>query len=62
MWPNNCLIELLNIDLPIIQAPMASAGGSALAAALGREIGASDLTRTLAAEALDHVVYLSEKS
>jgi len=27
MWPNNCLVEFLGIDLPIIQAPMASAGG-----------------------------------
>ena len=33
MWPNSRLCELLGIDLPIIQTPMASAGGSALAAA-----------------------------
>ncbi len=33
MWPNNRLRELLGIELPIIQAPMASAGGSGLAAA-----------------------------
>ena len=33
MWPNSRLCETLGIDLPIIQAPVASAGGSALAAA-----------------------------
>ncbi len=33
MWPNRSLLELLEIELPIIQAPMAGASGSALAIA-----------------------------
>ncbi len=33
MWPNRKLIDLLGIDLPIIQAPMAGANGSAMAVA-----------------------------
>jgi nitronate monooxygenase len=33
MWPNNRLIELLHIELPIVQAPMAGAMGWELAAA-----------------------------
>lgn len=34
MWPNRKLIELLGIEVPIIQAPMAGASGSAMAAAV----------------------------
>ncbi len=33
-WPTNALIDLLEIDLPIVQAPMAGAQGSELAAAV----------------------------
>lgn len=33
MWPDNRLRELLGINVPIVQAPMAGASGSALAAA-----------------------------
>ena len=34
MWPNNALTELLGIELPIVQAPMAGAATPALAAAV----------------------------
>lgn len=34
MWPNSALLDLLDIDLPIIQAPMAGANGSAMAVAV----------------------------
>ena len=34
MWPNRELLELIGIDLPIIQAPMAGANGSAMAIAV----------------------------
>ena len=30
MWPDRRLLDLLNIDIPIIQAPMAGANGSAM--------------------------------
>lgn len=34
MWPNRRLLDLFGIELPIVQAPMAGANGSALAAAV----------------------------
>ena len=34
MWPDRRLLDLLGIDLPIIQAPMAGANGSAMAIAV----------------------------
>ncbi len=33
MWPNRELLDLIGIELPIIQAPLAGAGGSAMAIA-----------------------------
>lgn len=33
MWPNREFLDLIGVDLPIIQAPMAGAGGSAMAIA-----------------------------
>ncbi len=33
MWPNRELLDLLGIEVPIVQAPMAGAGGSAMAVA-----------------------------
>jgi nitronate monooxygenase len=33
MWPKTDFLDLLNLELPIIQAPMAGAGGAAMAAA-----------------------------
>ncbi len=33
MWPNRELLDLIGIDLPIIQAPLAGANGSAMAIA-----------------------------
>ena len=36
MWPNTRLIDLLGLEHPIIQAPMAGCNGSALAAAAGQ--------------------------
>jgi nitronate monooxygenase len=34
MWPNRRLLDLLGIELPIVQAPMAGANGSAMAIAV----------------------------
>src|SRR5258707_13522401 len=34
IWPSNRLLDLLGIDLPIIQAPMAGLATSAMAAAV----------------------------
>ncbi|MGB1006984.1 MAG: nitronate monooxygenase, partial [Thalassobaculaceae bacterium] len=43
MWPDSRLLELLQIDHPIVQAPMAGAGGSALAAAVSAAGGLGSL-------------------
>ncbi len=43
MWPNNRLLELAGIELPIIQAPMAGANGSAMAAAVSAAGGLGSL-------------------
>jgi nitronate monooxygenase len=42
-WPTTRLLDLLEIDLPIIQAPMAGAQGSALAAAVSTAGGLGSL-------------------
>ena len=43
MWPDTRLIDLLGIDLPIIQAPMAGATTPALAAAVSEAGGLGSL-------------------
>jgi nitronate monooxygenase len=43
MWPNRKLLDLLRIDLPIIQAPMAGASGSAMAIAVSEAGGLGSL-------------------
>lgn len=43
MWPDRRLLDLLGIELPIIQAPMAGAGGSALAIAVAEAGGLGSL-------------------
>ena len=43
MWPDCRLLELLGTELPIIQAPMAGANGSALAAAVSETGGLGSL-------------------
>lgn len=43
VWPNRRLIELLEIEHPIIQAPMAGAQGAALASAVTRAGGLGSL-------------------
>ena len=43
MWPDNRLLELLNIALPIVQAPMAGAGGVDLAVAVSNAGGLGSL-------------------
>ena len=48
MWSTEKLMDARGLDVPIIQAPMAGANGSAMmAAALGREMSSGDLTRTI---------------
>ncbi|MCF8466950.1 MAG: nitronate monooxygenase [Sneathiella sp.] len=43
MWPNHRLLDLLQIDLPIIQAPMAGANGSAMVIAVSEAGGLGSL-------------------
>jgi nitronate monooxygenase len=43
MWPDKRVIELLGIELPIIQAPMAGSNGSALAIAVSNAGGLGSL-------------------
>jgi nitronate monooxygenase len=43
MWPSRRIVDLLGIDLPIIQAPMAGANGSALASAVSEAGGLGSL-------------------
>ena len=43
MWPNRELLDLIGIDLPVIQAPMAAANGSAMAIAVSEAGGLGSL-------------------
>ncbi len=43
MWPNRRLLDLLGIELPIVQAPMAGANGSAMAIAASEAGGLGSL-------------------
>jgi nitronate monooxygenase len=43
MWPNRKLLELLKIEVPVIQAPMAGASGSAMAVAVSAAGGLGSL-------------------
>ena len=43
MWPNQRLFDLLGIELPIVQAPMAGANGSAMAIAVSEAGGLGSL-------------------
>ena len=43
MWPNRALLNLLDIELPVIQAPMAGANGSAMAIAASEAGGLGSL-------------------
>jgi nitronate monooxygenase len=43
MWPDNRLLQLLGIQIPIIQAPMAGASGSAMAIAVSETGGLGSL-------------------
>jgi nitronate monooxygenase len=43
MWPNRKLLDLIGIDLPIIQAPMAGANGSTMAIAVSEAGGLGSL-------------------
>lgn len=43
MWPNQKLLDLLQIEVPIIQAPMAGANGSALAISVSEAGGLGSL-------------------
>ncbi len=43
MWPNRELLDLIGIDLPIIQAPMAGANGSAMVIAVSEAGGLGSL-------------------
>lgn len=43
MWPDKRLLDLLQLDIPIIQAPMAGANGSALAIAVSEARGLGSL-------------------
>ena len=43
MWPNRTFLDLIDVELPIIQAPMAGAGGAALAIAAAKGGGVGSL-------------------
>ena len=43
MWPNRCYLELVGIDHPIVQAPMAGANLGAMAIAVSRAGGLGSL-------------------
>lgn len=43
MWPDNRLRDLLGLEVPIVQAPMAGANGSAMAAAVSATGGLGSL-------------------
>ena len=43
MWPNRKFMDLLGIDLPIIQAPLAGANGAAMAIAVAEAGGLGSL-------------------
>ena len=47
MWPDNRLINLFDIDLPIIQAPMAGSAFSDLAVAVSEAGGLGSLACAL---------------
>src|SRR5262245_29150077 len=49
MWPDRRLLDLFGIELPIIQAPMAGAQGSALAIAVSEAGGLGSLPCALLA-------------
>jgi nitronate monooxygenase len=42
-WPNKRFLDVLQIDLPIIQAPMAGASGAEMAIAVARAGGLGSL-------------------
>lgn len=42
-WPDTRILDLFNIELPILQAPMAGASGSAMAIAVGKAGGLASL-------------------
>ena len=43
MWPNREFLDLIGIEVPIIQSPMASANGSAMAIAVSEAGGLGSL-------------------
>lgn len=43
MWPNTSFLDLVGVDLPIIQAPMAGANGAGMAAAVSKAGGLGSL-------------------
>ena len=43
MWPNRKLLDLIGIELPVIQAPLAGANGSAMAIAVSEAGGLGSL-------------------
>ena len=46
-WPDRRLVELFDVDIPIVQAPMAGAQGAALAAAVSEAGGLGSLPCSL---------------
>ncbi len=50
MWPNEKLLDLFQIELPIIQAPMAGANGSAMAIAVSEAGGLGSLPCAMLSE------------
>ena len=54
MWPNREFLDLIGIDLPIIQAPMAGANGSAMAIVVSEAGGLGSLPCAMLDAAMVH--------
>lgn len=62
MWPNNKLLDLVGIEIPIIQAPMAGASGSDMAIAVSEAGGLGSLPCAMfdAAKAREEISVLQQ--
>ena len=64
MWPDRRLLDLIGIEIPVIQAPMAGANGSAMAIAVSEAGGLGSLPCAMldAAEARAEIVIIRQRT
>lgn len=64
MWPNDKLLDLVGIEIPIIQAPMAGASGSAMAIAVSEAGGLGSLPCAMldAAKAREEISVIQQRT